>query len=99
MSDRPYSSDLTDEQWASIEPLIPKPNSGGRQREIDMREVVNAIRYLLASGCKWRELPDLFPNRSTVRHYFDAWKKSGVWDQIHSAVDVSKCDERELRDI
>jgi putative transposase len=90
MSNRPYSSDLTDGQWASIVPLIPKPNSGGRQREIDMREVVNAIRYLLATGCKWRELPESYPNRSTVRHYYDEWKKSGVWVQLQDALDDPK---------
>lgn len=99
MSRRHYSSDLTEEQWARIEPLIPQPNSGGRRREADMRELVNAIRYLLATGCKWRELPDSFSNRSTVRHYYDLWRKSGVWEQIQAAVDASNGHESDPKSV
>lgn len=51
-----------------------------------MREVVNAIQYLLATNCGWRALPAHFPNRSTVRHYYDAWRQSGVWGRIEGAV-------------
>ncbi len=86
MPREPYPSDLTDAQWRAVEPLIPPQASGGRKREVDMREVVNSIRYLQAAGCKWRGLPEEFPNRSTVRHYFDAWRQSGLWAQIEAAI-------------
>jgi transposase len=79
-------SDLTDAQWAAVEPLIPPPAVGGRKREVDMRAVVNAVRYLMATRCGWRGLPDSFPHRSTVRHYYDAWRASGVWERIEAAV-------------
>ncbi|HJZ55685.1 MAG TPA: transposase [Gemmataceae bacterium] len=82
MSREQYPSDLTDEQWRAVEPLIPRPAPGGRKREVEMREVVNAIRYLLATNCSWRELPAVFPNRSTVRYYYDAWRQAGVWERI-----------------
>lgn len=81
-----YATDLTDEQWLVLEPLIPPPAAGGRKREVDLREVVNAVRHLLATDCGWRELPDCFPNRSTVRHYYDAWRQSGLWERIEVAV-------------
>jgi putative transposase len=86
MTREPYPSDLTDDQWAAVEPLIPPPAAGGRKREVNMREVVNAVRYLLATECGWRGLPDSLPHRSTVRHYYDAWRESGVWEQIEKAV-------------
>jgi putative transposase len=79
-------TDLTDDQWAAVEPLIPPPVRVGRKREVNLREVVNAIRHLLATDCRWRGLPAGFPNRSTVRHYYDAWRESGVWEQIEKAV-------------
>jgi putative transposase len=81
-----YPSDLTDAQWRAVEPLIPPPSSGGRKREVDMREVVNAIRYLHATNCGWRCLPAEFPNRSTVRHYYDVWRAAGVWKEIEAAM-------------
>lgn len=83
---RPYPSDLTDGQWLAIEPLIPLPQRGGRKREVNLREVVNAIRHLLGSRCGWRGLPAGFPNRSTVRHYFDTWREAGVWTRIEAAL-------------
>jgi putative transposase len=81
-----FPSDLTDEQWAVVEPLIPRPAGGGRKRTVDTRAVVNAIRYLRATNCGWRNLPDPFPHPSTVRHYYDAWRQSGVWQQIEKAL-------------
>jgi len=86
MTREPYPSDLTDDQWAAVEPLIPPPAAGGRKREVNMREIVNAIRYLLAAECGWRSLPASFPHRSTVRHYYDAWRQSGVWTRIETAI-------------
>lgn len=82
-----YPSDLTDKQWLQIKPLIPPAKSnnkdGGRERTIDMQEVLNAIFYLLRSGCSWRMLPHDFPQWEIVRHYFDDWQKDGTWEKVH----------------
>ena len=79
----PYPTDLTDEQWAILAPLIPPPRREGRPREADMREVVNAILYLLRAGCAWRLLPHEFPPWRTVYYYFSKWRQCGVWKKIH----------------
>jgi transposase len=92
-----YPSDLTDAEWALIEPMIPPPRKGGRKRETDMREAMNAIRYVLRTGCQWRELPKDFPPRSTVYNYFWEWSRYGVLDRIHHALLV-KCREAEGRE-
>ena len=82
---KPYPSDLTDEQWAIIEPLIPV-NQVGRPRKVDMREVVNAIFYLNRSGCQWDMLPhDLLP-KSTVYDHFAQWRDDGTWQRIMGAL-------------
>jgi len=78
-----YETDLTDRQWQIIAPLIPRAKPGGRPRTIDTREVINAIFYLLKSGCTWRLLPNDFPEWKIVYHYFSAWKKDGTWKKIH----------------
>ncbi len=83
MSRSPYPSDLTDEQWAVLAPLIPPPAETGRPRKADMREVMNAILYLLRTGCAWRLLPHDLPPYRTVFHYFTDWRKCGVWKKIH----------------
>jgi transposase len=80
-----YPSDVTDEQWALIEPHIPV-HPGGRPRKTDMRDVVDAILYLLRTGCQWRYLPENFPPRSTVWRYFDEWRSNGALDEIHDAL-------------
>jgi putative transposase len=80
---RKYDTDLTDEQWKIIFPLIPSAKSGGRERKTDIREVVNAIFYLLKSGCQWRMIPNDFPKWQTVYDYFSKWKKDGTWKKIH----------------
>ncbi len=80
---RAYPSDLRDNEWEIIEPLLPKSKSRGRKRDTDLREVVNAILYLLEEGCQWRALPHDFPHWSTVRTYFDKWNKHKVWDQMN----------------
>jgi putative transposase len=77
-----YPSDVTDEQWALIEPLIPV-YPGGRPRKTDTRDVLDAILYLLRTGCQWRYLPENFPPRSTVWRYFDQWRHNGTLDSIH----------------
>lgn len=81
-----YSSDLTDEQWELIEVLIPKPKAGGRPREVDMREIVNAMLYLNRTGCQWDMLPHDLPPKSTVYEYFSAWRDNGSWEEILDAL-------------
>ncbi len=78
-----YESDTTDEQWDIIEPLLPPPKLGGRPREIDTREVINAVFYINKGGCQWRMLPNDFPNWKSVYNYFSAWKKDGTWKKVH----------------
>jgi putative transposase len=83
-----YPSDLTDAQWAILEPLIPAPhnNRGGRPRELDMREVLNTLLYLNRSGCQWEMLPhDLLP-KSSVYDYFAQWRDDGTWTKILTAL-------------
>ena len=74
-----YETDVTDEQWAQIEPTLARNGTWGRPREVDLRAVVNAIFYLVRTGCQWRLLPRDFPHPSTVRYYFDKWRADGTW--------------------
>src|SRR3954469_20186242 len=80
-----YPGDITDEQWNLIERLIPV-YPGGRPRKTDLRDVVDAIFYLLRTGCQWRYLPKDFPPRSTAWRYFDEWRHNGTPDAIHDAL-------------
>jgi putative transposase len=80
---KPYPSDLTNEQWAWLQPYIPPVKPGGRPRSVDMREVFNAMIYVLRTGCAWRYLPHEFPPWQTVYDYFSQWRKAGVWDRLH----------------
>jgi len=82
MRSHKYPSDVTDEQWALIESLIPV-HPGGRPRKTDVRDVLDAIFYLLRAGCQWRYLPKDFPPKSTVWRYFDDWRHNGTLDTIH----------------
>jgi putative transposase len=82
---KPYPSDMTDEQWTILEPLIPVP-ALGRPREVEMREVLNAIFYLTRSGCQWDMLPPEFPARSTVNDYFRQWRDDGTWQRMMDAL-------------
>src|SRR3977135_468853 len=77
-----YPSDVTDAQWALIEPHIPV-YPGGRPRKTDTRDVLNAVFYILRTGCQWRYLPGDFPPKSTVWRYFDQWRRDGTLDKIH----------------
>jgi putative transposase len=77
-----YPSDLTDSQWVLIEPRLPV-SAGGRPRKTNLRAVVNAIFYILRTGCQWRYLPKDFPPKSTVWRYFDQWRHNGTLDTIH----------------
>jgi len=81
-----YLTDLTDEQWAVLEPLIPAPKPGGRPREVDMREVMNTLFYQNRTGCQWDMLPhDLLP-KSTVYEYFAQWRDGGTWQRLVDAL-------------
>src|SRR3954469_547351 len=83
MKTHDYPSDLTDAQWALIEPHIPPVRPGGRPRKTDMRDVADAIFYILRTGCQWRYLPGDLPPKSTAWRYFDRWRRDGILDTIH----------------
>lgn len=93
-----YPSDLTDIQWALVEPLIPPAKSGGRPREVDLREVVNAILYLNRSGCQWDMLPHDLPPKSDVYFYFARWRDEGTWRTIVDALRTKVRTEVEHRE-
>jgi putative transposase len=83
---KPYQSDLTEEQWTILQPLIPPAKPGGRPREVDMREVINTILYLNRTGCQWDMLPhDLLP-KSTAYEYFSQWRDDGTWQHMMDAL-------------
>jgi len=92
-----YPSDLTDEEWAQVEPLIPPARRGGAKRTVRVREVVNGLMSILSTGCQWRAIPKDLPPRSTVHDYFDLWSWDGTLDRIHETLYV-KCRERALRE-
>lgn len=92
-----YPSDLTDEEWAHGEPLIPPASCGGNRRHVNVREVVNGLMYVLSTGCQWRAIPKDLPRRSTVYDYFDLWSWDGTMDRIHHALYV-KCREEASRE-
>lgn len=81
-----YASDLRDREWEVIGPLIPEPSPLGRPRKVDVRAVVDAILYVLATGCQWRALPKDFPPRSTVQGYFYRWRDDRTWCWINEAL-------------
>jgi putative transposase len=83
---RRYESDVTDQEWAIVESMLPKQGRLGRPRETDLREVFNAIQYVLATGCQWRALPRDFPPYSTVINYFYRWQGGGVFDRMMDAL-------------
>jgi transposase len=78
-----YPSDLTDAEWALIEPKIPPGRRGGRRREVNVREVLNGIFYVLSTGCQWAALPKDLPPKSTVHYYFILWERDGTLERIH----------------
>jgi len=86
MRRHPYPSDLTDEQWAVLQPLIPPARPGGRPRKTNMREVLNALFYLNREGCTWRALPRDFPPWKTVYNYFELFKLDGTWEDLLAAL-------------
>ncbi len=81
-----YPSDLADEEWAIIAPLIPPAKRGGNKRTVVVRDVVNGLMYILSTGCQWASLPKDLPPRSTVNDYFCRWNYDGTLDRIHHAL-------------
>jgi putative transposase len=81
-----YPSDLSDDEWTYLAPHLPEPKSGGRPRVHAVREIVNAIFYMLRSGCAWRRLPHDLPPWKTVYHYFRLWRVQGGWERVHTVL-------------
>ena len=86
MCRREYPSDISDEEWAILEPLIPPAKPGGRPRTTHIREVINALFYLDRTGAQWRALPHEFPPWSTIWSYFRQWRNDGTGPRIHTAL-------------
>ncbi len=83
-----YPSDLTDDEWAVIEPLIPSAKRGGGKRRVGMRAVVNGLMDILSTGCQWRYVPKDLPPRSTLHDYFSLWGGDGTLERIHDTLYV-----------
>ena len=81
-----YPTDLTDSQWDVIREMLPKAKPGGRPRSLNLREIVNAILYLVVGGIQWRMLPKEYPKWQSVYAYFRDWRKSGLWPRIHDTL-------------
>ena len=92
-----YPSDLTDEEWSLIGPLIPPAKRGGNKRSVDERALVNGVMYILSTGCQWAALPKDLPARSTVNDYFRLWAWDGTLDRIHHALYI-RCREQAGRE-
>jgi transposase len=92
-----YPSDLTDEEWDLVEPLIPPGRSGGGKRTVIMREVVNGLMYILSTGCQWRAVPKDLPPKSTIYEYFDLWTYDGTLKRIHHTL-YERCREQAQRE-
>src|SRR5271169_5321231 len=95
--DQRYASDMTDAEWALISPHLPGQKTLGRPRIVTLREVVDALLYILRTACTWRLLPRDFPKRSTVRRYFYAWQADGLWEKVNFLL-VQQAREREGRE-
>jgi putative transposase len=84
MTRQSYPTDLTNAEWDSLEPYMPADKVLGRKRTIDLREILNAVYYLIRTGCQWRMLPHDFPAWQTVYYYFSRWRKDGLWIKINT---------------
>jgi transposase len=93
-----YPSDLTDDEWALVAPLIPPGKQGGTKRRINTRKWVNVLMYILSTGCQWRAIPKDLPPGSTLLGYFDLWNRNGTLGRIHEALYV-KCREAMGREV
>ena len=83
---RPYDTDLSDEEWRILKPLVPEAKPGGRPRTHEARELLDAVFYVVRSGCAWRLLPHEFPPWKTVYHYFRLWRMDNTWESIHAVL-------------
>ena len=83
---RAYQTDLSDAEWECIKPLVPTPPGVGRPRVHPLREILDAIFYVVRSGCAWRLLPNDFPPWKTIHHYFRTWRLDGTWERMHAAL-------------
>jgi len=92
-----YPSDLTDDEWGHVEPLIPPAKRGGSKRRVDIREVMNGIMYILSTGRQWRAVPKDLPPRSTLFDYLNLWTWDGTLDRMHHALYV-ECREQSERE-
>jgi putative transposase len=81
-----YPSDLSDTEWQILKPLLPSQSGPGRPRTRDLREILNAIFYVLRSGCAWRMMPRDFPPFQTAYYYFRKWRRDGTWEKIHETL-------------
>lgn len=81
-----YPTDVTEQEWQRLDSLVPAPKPGGRPITYPRREIVNAIFYLLRTGCAWRLLPHDLPPWRIVYYYFWQWRKAGIWEQIHDTL-------------
>ena len=81
-----YPTDLTDEQWEALQPCLRRNGVWGRPTELDLREVVNAILYLVRTGCLWSMLPHDLPHPSSIRYSYDKWRQDGTWEQINTGL-------------
>jgi putative transposase len=88
MSRKAYPTDISDTEWDLIKSMIPaeRKRKRGKKREVDMREVVNGIFYILRAGCSWRMMPNDLPAWQTVYSYFQRWQRKGVWQRIHDTL-------------
>jgi transposase len=92
-----YPSDLTDAEWVLVEPAIPPAKRGGRPRDVNLREVLNAIFYVLSTGCQWQALPKDLPPKSTAHYYFMLWDWDGTLERIHQMLYVATREPRRPR--
>jgi transposase len=92
-----YPSDLTDAEWSQVEAMIPPARRGGRRREVDVREVVNGVMYVLSTGCPWRYVPRDLPPSGTLYGYLQRWGYDGTLDDLHYAL-YQKCRDQAERD-
>jgi putative transposase len=92
-----YPTDLSDKEWALLEPLLPPPKHTGRKRKYEMREIANAVFYLLRTGCPWRMLPHDLPPWQAVYQHFRRWRSTGVWQQLNDTfrIELRVLDGRE----
>ena len=81
-----YQSDLSDAEWNCLQSYLPAPKADGRPRLHSLREILDAIFYLLKSGCAWRLLPNDFPPWKSVYNYFRSWRVDGTWERMHAAL-------------